>query len=82
MLRRSGWSITAHRDVTVAYAQAIGRLLAEEQAYGEELGRLYGLAEFAETQERRRMTAKIAGRGLLRRQLFAAAPAPPSTAGE
>jgi hypothetical protein len=76
MLRKSGWTIMQHRDVTTEYARAVGRMLREEEANAEALSKLYGNDEFSETLARRRMTVQIARKGFLRRELFAATPAP------
>lgn len=72
MLRMSGWTITERRDLTPDFARAVRQLLQEEEARAEELGRLYGPADFTDTLVRRRLTAEIAGKGHLRRELFAA----------
>jgi ubiquinone/menaquinone biosynthesis C-methylase UbiE len=71
MLQGSGWAVMQHRDLTAEYAEAVRRLLSEEEAHAEELSELYGPAEFSETLARRRMTAQVIGKGFLRRELFA-----------
>ena len=80
MLRESGWAVMRHCDLTAEYAKAVRRLLREEETHAQELSELYGPAEFSETLSRRRMTAQVIGKGLLRRELFAATTAPVSSA--
>jgi ubiquinone/menaquinone biosynthesis C-methylase UbiE len=70
MLRESEWAVTHHRDLTMEYAQAIHRLLREEERQADALSELYGQAEFSDTLARRRMTAQIVDAGHLRRELF------------
>jgi len=79
MLQESGWTITQHRDLTAEYATAVHRLLREEELHAEALSKLYGNADFSETLARRRMTAQVVQKQLLRRELFGATPAPVST---
>jgi len=81
MLLETGWVITQRRDLTAEYAKAVRHLLREEEAHEAALSDLYGKAECSETLARRRMTADVIDQNLLRRELFAAMPAPTSSTG-
>lgn len=72
MLEQTGWTITHHLDLTVAYARAARHRLREEEARAEALTRLLGDAEFSDRLERKRKTVQALDAGLLRRELIAA----------
>jgi ubiquinone/menaquinone biosynthesis C-methylase UbiE len=74
MLRCTGWKLVHRFDLTPAYADAVERRLAQEEANAEQLIELLGRAEFEETIERRRRTVQALNDGLLRRELLASLP--------
>ncbi len=78
MLRQAGWAIADRVDLTAEYAETVRRLLREEEAHADQLSGLYGEAEFSEKVAGRRRTLGVLEAGLLRRELFAATPAPNS----
>ena len=72
LLTAAGWRMEGCVDLTVQYARAIRRTIAEEQARASALGELLGSSAFAERMERRARTIQAVDAGLLRRELFVA----------
>ena len=54
MLRQAGWEITHHRDLTVKYRVAVGRMLEKLETYAEEIANLFGDDDAAEPLRRHR----------------------------
>ena len=75
MLRRAGWEITHHVDLTPAFLLSVGRMLQLEEARAEEIEQVMGETRAAEQFARRRASLHALERGLLRRELFCAVPA-------
>ena len=75
MLRRAGWEITDHLDLTGAFLASVGRMLQLEEARAEEIEEVMGETRTAEQFARRRASLHALERGLLRRELFRAVPA-------
>lgn len=74
MLRRSGWGVTHHADLTADYEETVRKLLSEQQARSDGLSGLLGADEFNEMLAKHRATIAAIGEGLLQRSLFAAVP--------
>lgn len=70
MLRQAGWEITDHRDLTVKYRVAVGRMLEKLETHAEEIAKLFGDDYAADERARRRATLEALEQGLLRRELF------------
>ena len=75
MLRRAGWEITDHVDLTAAFLASVGRMLQLEEARADEIEQVRGEKRTTEQFERRRASLHALERGLLRRELFRAVPA-------
>ena len=75
LLRRTGWSIEHHADLTAAYADSMRRLQRAEEARAEQLSELLGEAEFAERVAGKPAAIRVIEERLLRRELFVATPA-------
>ena len=75
MLDRTGWRATARLDLTREYGRTVRALLAAEEANEAELVELLGPEEYADRLGRHRRAAEGVEAGLLRRELFSAAPA-------
>ena len=75
MLRRAGWQITDHLDLTPAYLSSVGRFVDMEEARSERIEAVMGETRAAEQLARRRAALHVLERGLLRRELFGAVPA-------
>ena len=76
MIERAGWEITDHIDLTAEFIKSTRRMLEEEEAHADALGKLHGEDEFAARLTRKRSRVGTLEQGLLRRELFAATAAP------
>ena len=76
LLRRAGWEVTHHADLTGAYAKSARRLIRAEMARAHALGELLGKAEAGERLAVHRRCLGVIADGLLRRDLFCAQTAP------
>jgi ubiquinone/menaquinone biosynthesis C-methylase UbiE len=70
MLKAAEWRLTDYIDVTRDYAEAVRRMLQEEEAHADALISLFGEVEFADKLARRRRTVQALDDNLLRRELF------------
>ena len=75
LLRRTGWEITFHADLTAEFGETVGRVLRAEEARSDDLSEFLGKAEFAERMARRRNKIQAIEDGLIRRELIVATPA-------
>ncbi len=75
MLRRAGWEMTDHLDLTPAFLSSVGRFLDMEEARAERIEEVMGETRAAEQLARRRASLHALERGLLRRELFGTVPA-------
>jgi ubiquinone/menaquinone biosynthesis C-methylase UbiE len=73
MLKRTGWEIVEKIDVTPEYKTTVRTMFGAEQAHADDLGQLWGDAEFSERMTRRRKALEAIESGLLRRELFVTA---------
>lgn len=74
MLGQAGWDITDHRDLTADYAKTVAHMLEQLETHADEVDALFGENDAAQERARRRATIDALGEGLLRRELFSAAP--------
>jgi ubiquinone/menaquinone biosynthesis C-methylase UbiE len=72
MLREAGWEITLQDDLTAEYGASVRRQLGEEESHGEELRQVYGDAEFADKETRRRKALAAIEQRLICREMFRA----------
>ena len=75
MLKRAGWTIAGHTDLTADYFATFRKMYELEQANEEELIRVHGEDGAQALLERRKATLVPIEMGLLRRELFSVAPA-------
>ena len=75
LLRRTGWSIEHHADLTAAYADSMRRLQRAEEARADRLSELLGEAEVSERLAGRPASIRVIDERLLLRELFVAGPA-------
>jgi SAM-dependent methyltransferase len=75
LLRRSGWTIEEHIDLTRDFLDASSRTLREEEARRNELTALLGGTALAEKLTRRRARIDALEKGWLKRSLFSVSPA-------
>lgn len=76
LLRRAGWAVTDHIDLTAQYLASTRRVLEEELARADDLEHLLGANETSQMLDRRRATVSALEQGLIRRELFHAVPLP------
>ena len=76
LLRKAGWEITHHADLTGTYAKSARRLIREEKARARALGELLGESQAAERLAEHRSCLGVIADGLQRRDLFCARTAP------
>jgi cyclopropane fatty-acyl-phospholipid synthase-like methyltransferase len=74
LLRETGWSILDHQDLTMDFAASCRRQLQADEEYQRALESLVGPAEYDERQNGWRSKLAVIADGLLRRELFVAAP--------
>ncbi len=74
LLRQTGWSILDHDDITMDYAASCRHQLRADEAQKDALVTLIGADEFAERLADWRSKVMALKDGLLRRELFVAAP--------
>ncbi len=74
LLQEGGWRILGQEDITPDYRGSCQRQLAADAANAEALGALLGAAEFDERREGWQRKLDALDDGLLRRELFVAAP--------
>ncbi len=75
MLGRAGWNIAERHELTSVFEQSVRRVLAGEEAHREELRALIGDDALADQFARRYRAIEGLERGLIRRDMFVAAPA-------
>lgn len=76
LLAQTGWIITGHEDITVAYAASCRHQLHADEMQKDGLVALIGASEFAERLDGWRSKLPAIYDNLLRRELFVAAPSP------
>jgi len=76
LLRQTGWTVLDCRDATNGYAAACRRQLRADEKFKETLLSVLGASELAERCARRQSELGALEGGLLRREIFAAAPRP------
>jgi SAM-dependent methyltransferase len=74
LLKETGWSILDRQDLTSDFAASCRRQLQADEEYHGALESLVGPAEYAERRTGWRSKLAVIGDGLLRRELFVAAP--------
>ncbi len=74
MLRRTGWDITDHRDLTAEYRATLARMLDKLEIHAGEIANLFGDDEAADERARRRRALEALEQGMLRRELFSVMP--------
>jgi hypothetical protein len=74
LLRRAGWALTDHVDLTAQYLASTRRVLEQEQARADDLDHLLGANETSQVRDRRHATINALEQGLLRRELFHTVP--------
>ena len=74
LLSETGWTPAERQDVTTAYADSCRRQLEADEAHGDELAALIGIAAFEERCADWRSKLTALADGLLRRELFLATP--------
>jgi ubiquinone/menaquinone biosynthesis C-methylase UbiE len=74
MLDQTGWKIIHHRDITAAFAASCERQLEADEAQAEQLTGIIGKDEYSERLAGWRSKLRAIADGLLRRELFLAAP--------
>ena len=76
LLHQTGWIITGHEDITMAYAASCRRQIQADEAQKDGLVALIGASEFAERLAEWCSKLVAIGDNLLRRELFVAVPTP------
>ncbi|HEV8255639.1 MAG TPA: hypothetical protein VGR42_01575, partial [Casimicrobiaceae bacterium] len=72
LLEQSGWRVQERIDVTAEIAQSIRTSLEGMKSRAEALTKVLGVNEFSQRIARREQTLAGIGRGLLKREIFAA----------
>ncbi len=75
MLQQTGWEIADHRDLTAEFTASVKLMRDQEESHAAELAAVFGEDDAAASLTRRRNTYAALEKGLLRRELFVAAPA-------
>ena len=74
LLNQTGWTVTGRSDVTEGYASTTRRQIRAESEFKDDLEALLGVTEFAERLAGWQSELGAIEGGLLRRDLFVAAP--------
>lgn len=75
LLGQTGWTVRASHDLTDGYAASARGFMRADQEFEQDLEALLGAAEYADRQSGWRSELGAIEEGLLRRDLFVAAPA-------
>jgi len=77
MLRKAGWDIVEHINLTIEYLESIRRNIAGLKTYEREITETFGKEEASEKLARKLRTTRALENGFLRRELFDVVPTKP-----
>ena len=77
MLRKAGWDIVEHINLTIEYLESIRRNIAGLKTYEREITETFGKEEASEKLARKLRTTRALENGFLRRELLEVVPTKP-----